>query len=177
MRLSVLFLSLLLAALAGLSYAEPADTEVDDASRTVEDILTRDPEASDYGDKIDCIQSRRIRSIEVLDDKHVAIKMSRGEYYLIQFEHRCTGLRRNEPVVFEPRGGNRFCVHDALRPTYQGAYGGIIPSTRCGVPGFQSITKEQLVVLKNTLKMERRKPRKSDQVPPSAESSEPQQDS
>jgi uncharacterized protein DUF6491 len=130
-----------------------------DPSRTVEDILTRDPEAADYGDRVDCIATRRIRSIDVLDDKHVAIKMSRGEYYLVQFQYRCPGLRRNNPVVYEPRGSNRFCVHDAIRATYRGAIGELTPGMRCGVPGFQSITKEQLLVLKDTLRVERRKAR------------------
>ena len=109
---------------------------------------------------VDCIPNHRIRSIEVLDDKHVSFRMSRDEYYLVQFKHRCPGLRRNKPVITEPRSSTRFCALDGLRATYEGALGDLSPGMYCSIPGFQPVTKEQIVLLKDTLRIERRKKRR-----------------
>lgn len=138
------------------------------APQSVEEILTREPSAEDYTQMVDCIPNHRIRSIEVLDDKHVAFRMSGDEYYLVQFKHRCPGLRRNKPVITEPRSNSRYCAMDGLRATHEGALGDLSPGMYCSIPGFQPVTKEQIVLLKDTLRVERRKKRSpSDDAPQS----------
>ena len=143
---------------------ERADTQArakDDRSTglSAEELLQRTPEPEDYVDEVRCIDSRRVRNSEVLDDQHVALRMRRDEYYLIQFERRCPGLRRGKPIMMEPRA-SRLCVHDSIRGMYE-VGSSVTPGARCSIPGFQLITKEQLSALKDTIEAERRKKREA----------------
>lgn len=129
------------------------------AGPSVEDLLTRDPDAADYSNTKRCLNRRRIRQTQVLDEKHVSIQVGRDEYYLIQFRHRCPGLRRGGAVMFESRS-NSLCAHDSLRAMDDWGTQ-IRPGSPCPIPGFQSITKEELLYLKDALKAERRKKREA----------------
>jgi len=137
--------------------AQASEQGADEEDLSVEEILTREPQAEDYGGRERCISSYRIRSTEVLDDRHIALKISKDEYYLVQFEYRCPGLRRNEPVIYERQGSGRLCVFDKIRPTYDYGLGGLSTGAPCSIPGFELITKEQLLVLKDALKAEKRR--------------------
>jgi len=143
----------------GLAHAAKSASSEDGEDLSVEEILTREPEAEDYGAQERCISTHRMRGTEVLDDQHIAIKISKEEYYLIRFTHRCPGLRRNDPVIFERRGTSRLCEFDTVRPTYDYGGGGISPGGPCSIPGFEGITKEQLVILKDALQAEKRQQR------------------
>lgn len=152
--------------------AEPAAENAQpnaQASPTVEEILTREPEAADYAEQERCVQTRRIRRTEVLDDSHIVLHMGRDEYYVIQFERRCPGLRPKEAVIFETTMANRLCSMDSIRPTYNMGTGGMTPGPRCGVPGFQRVTKEQVVMLKDTLQLQAREAREARKAAKQAE--------
>jgi len=138
---------------------EPSDAT--EPALSVEEILKRDPSSSDYGEAPRCLQTRLIRSTEVLDERHVVFEVRRDEFFLVQFEHRCPGLRRNQPIMTEPTAG-RLCQLDGIRPLYDHGLGGYQPGMRCAIPGFVSVTKEQIVQLKDALKAERRKKRAAD---------------
>lgn len=123
---------------------------------TVEEILQRDPSAEDYGESPRCIDSNRIRHIDVLDDKHVVFEMPRDQFFLAQFERRCPGLRRNKMVMTEPKG-SRLCRLDTIRALEEWGLGNYQPGIPCRIPGFQSVTKEQVMQLKDALKATQRK--------------------
>jgi hypothetical protein len=160
-----------LVAVMFLQSVQAAAEAEESTSPSVEEILTREPTAEDYEQQERCIQTRRIRRTEVLDDKHIALDMGRDEFYIIQFEHRCHGLRRNTAVIYETTISNRLCAMDTVRGTY-GSGIGAMPGPRCSVPGFQKVTKEQVVALKETLKVrsqqerEERKAAKQDKDQP-----------
>ncbi len=134
-----------------------AQRQVDEAR--VQEILNRDPKIEDYTNLARCIPTRRIRRVEVIDDKHLSFQLSRGEYYLAKLPHRCPGLERGKPVMYEPTAA-RLCSLDGVRAIYDHGLAGARPGMRCALNGFESVTKEQLVMLKDTLKAERRKPKK-----------------
>ena len=136
-----------------------AEESADGAEKalSVEEILARDPEQSDYTEEPRCLQTQRIRRMEVIDEKHVSMQVSRDKYYLVQLKHRCPGLRRGKPVMYEPSAGNRLCQLDRIRGVYDNGISGFTPGMPCAINGFQSVTKEQLVMLKDALKVERRK--------------------
>ncbi|MEC8350248.1 MAG: hypothetical protein VXZ41_10030, partial [Pseudomonadota bacterium] len=70
---------------------------------SVQDILERNAADGDYVNQVSCLNARRMRATDVLDSRHVAFKMGRDEYYLVQFKHRCLGLRRDRPVRLDMR--------------------------------------------------------------------------
>ena len=117
----------------------------------VDALLARDPQKEDYVDEERCISTSRIRRTEVLDDRHVAFKTGRNQYYLVQFERRCHGMRRGRPPMIESRS-SQLCVHDTIRPLYENGLGGFQPGVPCYIPGFQSVTKEQIDGLKALFK-------------------------
>lgn len=125
---------------------------------SVDEILQRDPTQQDYVDTPRCINARQIRDLDVLDDQHIVFEVRRKQYYLVQFERRCPGLRRGSPVIYEPNGGGRLCMLDGIRATYENGPGNITPGMRCAIPKFESVSKEQVVMLKDALKVQRRKP-------------------
>lgn len=116
----------------------------------VDVLLNRDPELDDYVERERCINTPRVRDVQVLDNRHVAFRVGRDKYYLVQFKRRCSGLRRGRPVMYETRS-SRVCVHDPIRPLYEMSFGRLEPGVPCYIPGFQSVTREQLDGLKALL--------------------------
>ena len=135
-----------------VTHAEEAPAS---ATLDAESLLKRDPQVDDYVDAPRCLRTHQIRGSEVIDDKHVVFKTGRTEYYLVQMDRRCPGLERGNPIMYEGTAG-RLCIHDGIRGTYRNGIGSYQPGMRCAIPGFQRMSKEQLVLLKDTLKAERR---------------------
>lgn len=120
----------------------------------VDALLERPPEDADYSTTVRCLSTNRIRSIDVLDDQHVAIRVNRREYYLVQFERRCPGLRHGDTVIYETRGG-WLCSADGIRTVYGFGPRQLDPGVECFIPGFQTVTEEQVKSLKAILKNRR----------------------
>lgn len=127
-----------------------------DVAEEAEALIQRVPSVDDYQGFERCIDMRRIRTTKVLDERHVVVEMRQKEYYVIQLPRRCPGLRRNRPVMTEPRG-RQFCQFDSIRPMYQNGFGGIEWGTPCTIPGFHAVTKEQVVQLRESLAEERKR--------------------
>jgi len=148
------FTSLLLA--VPLAAQEPqAESQADaEAPLDVETILSTPSEESSYGEAPRCISTTRIRGSEVLDGRHIVFRMSQDEYYLVQFENRCPMLERNSTIVYETQG-SRLCQLDPIRAVSGlGATAQIGPI--CMIPGFQPVTKEQVALIRESLKQLRR---------------------
>lgn len=147
--LALLLLNLPLQAAQGAD--SPTDPEL-----SVEEILTQTADPESYGDAPRCIATRRIRSSTVLNDQYVAFRISASQYYLVQFRNRCPMLERNATISYETRSG-QLCALDSVRGLI-----GLGSTARfgppCQIPGFQEITREQLVALQQQLKEDRRRP-------------------
>ena len=157
-----IFLSLSGCSSAGLEEQRQAAAE---KALSVEEILNRDPTQSDYVDSPRCINTTRIRDMEVIDEQHIVLRVARADYYLIRFDRRCPGLRRGRPVIYEPGSGSQLCVLDGIRATYDTGLGGISPGMRCSIPSFESVTKEQVSLLKDTLQVKRGASRTTESAP------------
>jgi len=130
---------------------DKADATATEQPLTVEELLTRDPQRSEYVKDARCITSARIKDTIVIDDRHIAFRVSRDEYYLVQFDHRCHDLRRGRPVAIE-RQSIKLCVNDSVRGIRDYGGGAYRRGMRCRIPGFQRISKEQLDLLEATLR-------------------------
>jgi hypothetical protein len=122
---------------------------------SAEEILTESTDIDSYGSAPRCINTQRIRSVDVLDSQHVAFRISRDYYYLVQFQHRCPMLERNRPISYETRS-MQLCRLDSIRGT-AGAGSSVRPGPPCQIPGFREISREQLLLLKEQLKEDRRR--------------------
>ena len=146
-----MLLVLLVSPLAVLAEEQEAGAE-----SNAEELLTREPTVDDYAGFTRCIDMKRIRTTRVLDERHLVVEMRQKEYYVIQLPRRCPGLRKNRPVMTEPRG-RQLCQFDAVRPMNHNGLGGLEPGTRCAIPGFHSVTKEQVAQLRDSLELERQR--------------------
>ncbi|MGI9327163.1 MAG: DUF6491 family protein [Pseudomonadales bacterium] len=102
-----------------------------------------------------CLSTSRIRSHEVLDAQHLVFKMSNKERYLVQFPHRCIGLRRGSGISYETHS-SRLCKMDSIRPLENRGLG-IEPGIPCYIDEFQKVTPEQIEFLKEALRAQRRR--------------------
>ena len=134
------------------SAASDQDQEVE-TSPEVESILTT-PSETAYSDSVRCIATARIRGTEVLDERHILFRMSRNQYQLVQFKNRCPTLRHDSTLVYEVTG-TKLCEFDRVRAV-NGIGLSAMPGPNCLIPGFQTMTVEQVVLLKETLKEQRR---------------------
>ena len=79
--------------------ARPDDVSSEsDSGRSVEEIINQTSKRSEYYKEKSCIDTKRIRSTKVLDNRHVVFKLGREKYFLVQLANRCPGLRRNQTV-------------------------------------------------------------------------------
>jgi hypothetical protein len=122
-------------------------------SPEVEAILNEASDGEGYGGLEKCIQARSIRGTEVLDDRHVVFELPSSRYYLVQFEQSCHLLRAGVTIAYEPRG-SQLCRLDHVRAIESFRPGSVGPP--CSIPGFYEVTKEQIVLLKETLKADRK---------------------
>ena len=151
---------LAIAVAAAPSFADENEDESAEAEEllTVEEILTRDPDRDEYVEDDICIHAGRIKDVQVIDKRHVAFRMRQNKYYLVQFKNDCPDLNRNRPVYLE-RHTSRLCKQDRIWGVRETGLGGFERGISCYIPGFQSVTKEQVVMLKDALARERRKAR------------------
>ena len=126
----------------------------------VSEILGRDPKKADYVVETDCIQARRIESMEVIDQKHIIVEMKAENYFLIQFKNNCQDLRKNMPVWYERRNA-RLCRFDIIKGVRDMGFYGYEPGMSCFIPGFQSVSKEQVVLIRDSIKKARAESRKN----------------
>jgi uncharacterized protein DUF6491 len=154
----VYFFLFMMVTLAGCSSAgvDRQQQTAEEKALSVEEILNRDATQDDYVKSPRCINTTRIRDMQVIDEQHIVLRVAREEYYLVRFDRRCPGLRRGRPVIYEPGTGTQLCVLDGIRATYDSGLGGISAGMRCSIPGFESVTKEQVALLKETLQPKRR---------------------
>ena len=122
------------------------------------EILERDASQADYVKEVSCLNARRMRDTQVLDSRHVAFKMGKDEYYLVQFENQCHGLRAKRPVRLNMRN-SRLCKYDSIQGFDPDRMMGSGLGMRCSIPGFSQISKAQVEQLKVSLKDRRQRSR------------------
>ena len=138
---------------ASVEEAAPESEEGVVFSPEVEAILNQTPDAEGYGSLERCIQARTIRGTQVLDDRHIVFEVPSKKYYLVQFESGCPMMRPDVTIAYEPRG-SQLCRMDFIRAIDSFSPGSVGPP--CSIPGFYPVTREQVALLKDTLKARRK---------------------
>ena len=97
---------------------------------------------------VDCIPSREIKNMEVVNDRVVVLHGTRDRFWVNKLRHRCHGLRYNMALKVIPWAG-RFCANDRFeaRERFQG--GAYMISCRWGE--FEPAAIEQVALIKAEL--------------------------
>lgn len=124
-----------------------------DLDAIIAEILDVDA-VEDYDTAESCIPRSRISRTEILNERFVVFHLRGDEKYLVQFRHRCPGLRRNGTMRLETRSF-RLCSMDTVQGLYEIGIGRGTWGPSCMIPGFEPVTREQVAIIKEELRRPR----------------------
>ena len=107
------------------------------AQARVDSIFSDSSDAMVEGQR--CLPARRIRGVNVLDNRTLVFDLGRDENYLVRLKRQCFGLRKNTPISYEVHG-SQFCKHDGFRALETWSIGEFVPGPRCSIPSFIPVT-------------------------------------
>ena len=107
------------------------------AQSRVDNIFSDSADAMIEGQR--CLPTRRIRGVNVLDNRTLVFDLGRDENYLVRLKRQCFGLRKNTPISYEVHG-SQFCKHDGFRALDTWSIGQFVPGPRCSIPSFIPVT-------------------------------------
>ena len=130
--------------------ALPSDQEaVVVAQQRISMILAGDANAPEMQGE-QCLPSRRIRSVDVLDGRTLIFDLGRDRNYLVRLNRQCFGLRRNTPISYEITGG-RLCRLDGIRALENWGVNRLVPGPRCSIPSFIAINDIERTVVEDRI--------------------------
>ena len=101
-----------------------------------------------------CIARSRISRTEILNERFVVFHLRGDEKYLVQFRHRCPGLRRHGTMRLETRSF-RVCSMDTIQGLFEMGVGRGTWGPNCMIPSFEPVTEEQVAIIKEELRRPR----------------------
>ena len=136
--------------LCGIVAAADESSQERDVDAAIAEILAG-PDDADYSETKRCIISGRIDRTEVLSDRFIVFHLRGGKKYVVQFKHRCPGLRRNGVTRIERRSA-QICANDTIQGRYGMGFDDQSWGPRCIIPRFEPVTEEQITFLEEALK-------------------------
>lgn len=108
-----------------------------------------DPISPVSGEAQECLQSRQVRTIEVLNDQLVILQGSHKRYWVNQLPTTCIGLDDKKILKLESFG-SKICRNDRFEATEPFGVGSFVAECRWG--SFEPAVLEQIAVIKSELK-------------------------
>lgn len=111
-------------------------------------VAAQDPDAGEA--LANCLSLNRIKSVDILDERHLVFHMISGEHYLNVLPNRCPGLRKHSALMYRT-SLSKLCdmdivtVLDNIGPGYQ-------PAGACGLGKFLPVQEDKLDALKTRIK-------------------------
>lgn len=131
-------------------HALPTDQEaVVVAQQRIRTILAGDASAPEMQGE-QCLPTRRIRGVDVLDGRTLIFDLGRDRNYLVRLNRQCFGLRRNTPISYEITGG-RLCRLDGIRALENWGVNRLVPGPRCSIPSFIAINDIERSVVEDRI--------------------------
>lgn len=118
----------------------------------VEDIFSESAKPDVAGQR--CLPARRIRSVDVLDNKTLVFDMGRDKNYLVRLKRECFGLRRHTPISYELHG-SQFCKYDGFRALETRGFNRLVSGPRCFIPAFIPVNDMERDLVKARVKADR----------------------
>ena len=122
--------------------AAPVAADQQAAEQRVEAIFADGADMAELGSER-CLPARRIRGVDVLDNRTVVFDMGRQDNYLVRLKHQCFGLRPDAAISYEIYGG-RLCRLDGFRSLETWGLNRLVPGPRCSIPAFIKVSDAEL---------------------------------
>lgn len=110
---------------------------------TLDEILSRKPDSSDYRSTKSCIDRRRVDSYDAINDRLIVFKMRKGDRYLVLLRTECHGLGAGRKLRIDTHGTLRICRGDTVR-AFTNDFNRDAWGPPCLIPGFEPVTQHQL---------------------------------
>ena len=123
----------------------------DETTMSLEDILATETDKNSYKISKTCINTRRIKTYEVLSRQNVVLEMRGGEKYLITTKIPCHGMSRHATLSTQQRSSVGFCQGDTIRWGFT-EFGTLRWGVPCSVQRFEPVTDYQIERLKEAIK-------------------------
>lgn len=144
-------IGLLVGLLTGCAAAPPPDT---DTAQTIAEILAAP--APNKVESLRCLPTYAYSYVEVLDRQHVLFSANVGDKrWLNQLRTPCLGLRRTDTLVFRLRS-SQICNLDSFEGVSDPWWWVNRTTGTCVLGDFQPVTKHQVELVRNALKIEPR---------------------
>jgi hypothetical protein len=127
-----------------LSFAGITVAQDEEAAAPVEEIANDD-------NMRECIQVRRIRRTEVLDDKTIVFRLQGSPIYINIMPGVCPGLKREDRFTYRTTI-SALCRQDSIAVLFNEPGGGMRTGPGCALGAFHLISRDDLKSLKEAMK-------------------------
>jgi len=124
-------------------------------------ILTDTLPADAYVQRENCISTRKVRRVDILDSGHVLF-VTRSEAWLNRLTMNCRGMRPGNRLEIS-QYGSRLCRHDTMLAREAGIPAAEDFPPRCHLGGFERVELEQADMLREQFR-QLRKARRSGRI-------------
>lgn len=93
-----------------------------------------------------CVNLMRIRSTEVIDDRHIVFRMHGDRNYVNRLPHPCPGLGSEDAFMYRP-SMSQLCDLDSVTVLHNRGFG-FTPGPSCGLGMFEPMSDEAIAQLK-----------------------------
>ena len=135
---------ILLLPFAGGAIAQEGDAAVvEERGSPVEEVANED-------NMRECIQVRRIRRTEVLDDRTIVFRLQGSPVYINILASDCPGLLRENRFTYRTTV-SALCRQDSIAVLFDDVSGGMRTGPGCVLGPFHLITRDNLKALKEAM--------------------------
>lgn len=114
------------------------------------DSLPDNDIALEGGEK--CIDTRRVRRTEVIDDRNILFYMKNGEIYRNQLPRRCSSLRQEKRFMYRT-SLSRLCDIDMITVLYSGG-SSMNKGATCSLGKFYPVSEDEAKALRGEPELE-----------------------
>jgi hypothetical protein len=101
-------------------------------------------EAAAPAEEVSCIDTRRIKTTKVVDNKTVIMRMRGGPDYQMNLVRRCPGLKMQKTIIYEPIPSGKLCSVDTIKvPITTGSGFSLTNVHHCAIDTFTVIEDEE----------------------------------
>lgn len=111
-------------------------------AKDLETLQSSLPDFVHTGEQENCINTQRIRSVKIIDKRHILFRLSQKNYVVNQLPRTCHGLRRSSALQYSPIS-MRLCQVDTVRVIDNFSSYALAWGPACGLGKFHVVVKKE----------------------------------
>ena len=111
-------------------------------AKDLEALQSSLPDFVHTGEQGNCINTQQIRSVKIIDKRHILFRLSQKDYVVNQLPRTCHGLRRGSALQYSPIS-MRLCQVDTVRVIDNFSSYALAWGPACGLGKFHVVVKKE----------------------------------